>query len=245
MEDYLFLAMATFLFAGLIKGTVGIGLPTAAIGVLGQFIDPRLAITLALLPVLTANVWQAATSGAILHTLRTFWLFAVTLVGFLLVMTQFLNVLPTNVLAVLLGTMIVIFSAINLMGAMPYLPPKFDFIAQGISGTVSGIIGGLTGLWGPPMLIYFLARRTDKEEFVGAMGVLLFIGGLPLTYGYWRAGLLNASTATASALLIIPTLVGFGLGEQVRRRLSSDRFRVVLLAMFLLMGLNMVRRGLF
>lgn len=245
MPDYIWIALAAFLFAGTIKGTVGIGLPTAAIGILGQFVEPRLAISLTLLPIIAANIWQIITSGAILETLRKFWLYAVTLVGFLLLMSQFVTALSTEALSILVGVMIVAFSSINLAGAMPRLPPKYDFIGQGIAGTVSGIMGGLTGLWGPPMLAYFLARQTEKKEFVSAMGVLLFIGGIPMAFGYWHAGLLNSVTAPISALLIVPTLFGFAFGEQLRKRLDADRFRTVLLVVFLVMGLNLIRKAVF
>lgn len=244
-SDYLMIAIVAFTLAGVIKGTAGIGLPTAAIGILGQIVDPRLAIALTVLPVIAANVWQTISAGAVIETARKFWLFATTLVIFLLIMSQFVTALPTNILSLFIGVMIVTFSTINLIGVIPKLPERFDFIAQGISGVASGISGGLTGLWGPTMLIYFLARRTEKEEFVRAMGALLFIGGLPLAFGYWKAGLLNATTAPISALLIVPTLVGFGIGAQIRRRLDADRFRTLVLIMFLLMGLNMLRRALF
>lgn len=245
MPDYFLIALAAFLFAGIIKGTVGIGLPTAAIGVLGQLVEPRLAISLSILPIIAANIWQIVTSGAILETLRKFWLYALTLVVFLLATTRYVNLLPTETLAILVGVMIVAFSGVNLLGAMPPLPRKFDFAAQGIAGAVSGIMGGFTGLWGPPMLIYFLARQTEKKEFVSAMGVLLFIGGLPMAFGYWQAGLLNSTTAPLSALLVIPTLLGFGAGAELRRRLDADRFRTILLVIFLVMGLNLIRKGLF
>lgn len=245
MPDYIWIALAAFLLAGTIKGTVGIGLPTAAIGILGQFVEPRLAITITILPIIATNLWQIATSGAIVDTLKRYWLMAITLIGFMLLMSQFVATLSNDVLAILVGVMVVAFAAINLAGVLPKLPERFDTIGQAIAGTVSGIMGGLTGLWGPPLFAYFLARHTDKNEFVGAIGVLLFIGGIPMAIGYWSAGLLNTTTAPIAALLIVPSLIGFGLGAQIRKRLHADRFRTVLLVIFLLMGLNLIRRALF
>ena len=49
-EALLIIAALAFLFAGTIKGLVGLGLPTTVLGILSQFTDPRQAIALLLLP---------------------------------------------------------------------------------------------------------------------------------------------------------------------------------------------------
>ena len=59
------------------------------------------------------------------------------------------------------------------------------------------------------------------------------------------SGLLDGETAPLSAGMVVPSLIGFTLGEAIRRRLDADRFRTVVLWMFLLMGLNLIRRSLF
>ena len=40
-------------------------------------------------------------------------------------------------------------------------------------------------------------------------------------------------------------LLGFALGARLRHRLGNDRFRTLLLVMFLIVGLNLLLRALF
>jgi uncharacterized membrane protein YfcA len=57
--------------------------------------------------------------------------------------------------------------------------------------------------------------------------------------------LLGGALALASAAMVVPTIVGFTLGEWLRRRLHAARFRRAVLLLFLLLGLNLIRRSLF
>lgn len=245
MDDLLIYALAAFLIAGTIKGVVGIGLPTTSIGILSQVTDPRLAITLAIFPILVGNTWQVFRAGNVLATIKRYGVFAITLALVLLATTFVVTAIPTDILVILLGGMIVLFSITSLAFTPPFLPEKYDRIGQLVAGGIAGVSGGLTAIWAPPMVVYFLARRISKEEFVGASGVLILCGSVPLLIGYVSNGLINAQTAQLSAILVVPTLLGFSLGEFIRRKISSEKFRTLVLVIFLLMGLNLLRRALF
>ena len=245
MTELLIYAVIAFLIAGTIKGAVGIGLPTAAIGILSQFTDPRTAITLVVFPILATNTWQMLTSGKTLATVKKYKFLLISLVGVLGATTFALPYVPTDILVLALGLVVVLFALTSLISIPPFLPDRFDRFGQAASGIAAGLIGGLTSIWGPPMVIYLLARRTEKDEFVRALGVLLFLGGVPLALGFWANGLLTGPTALASASMIIPSLIGFTLGGQLRKRLDADKFRTAVLLVFLLMGLNLLRRSIF
>ena len=52
------LIAAIFLLAGLVKGTIGLGLPTVSMGLLGLLMAPAQAAAMLLVPSLVTNVWQ-------------------------------------------------------------------------------------------------------------------------------------------------------------------------------------------
>ncbi len=239
------LAFAVFLIAGTIKGTVGIGLPTAAVGMLSQFANPRLAIALVVFPLVATNLWQALRAGRFIETVKKYRVFAVSLVVVLGATTFALPYVPTSGLVTVLGLVVVIFAVSSLISHPPELPDRFDSAGQIAGGISAGIIGGLTAIWGPPMVIYLLARRTEKDEFVRALGTLLLLGGIPLVLGFFANGMLDPHLGLLSALMVIPSLLGFALGEQLRKLLEADRFRTAVLLMFLVMGLNLLRRAFF
>src|SRR2546430_14865661 len=53
-DSFLLLIAATFLLAGFIKGTLGLGLPTVAMGLLAVTIPPGQAIAIVIVPAIVA-----------------------------------------------------------------------------------------------------------------------------------------------------------------------------------------------
>lgn len=237
-------AIVVYLMAGVIKGTTGIGLPTAAIGILSQFIEPRMAISLVIFPILISNAWQVFREGKVVETFITYWRLALALM-LVLIMTTFVTArIDTEVLMLILGVVIFLFAASSLLVKPKPIPQRFDQAAQIFAGTTAGILGGLTAIWAPPIVIYLTARGVEKNDFVRVTGVLLFVGGVSLCIGFWQAGLLTSTNGLFSLGLVIPTLLGFSLGEVLRRRLNAERFRTLVLMIFLIMGLNLIRKAI-
>lgn len=244
--DQTTLAVAViFLFAGTVKGTVGIGLPTVSVGIMSQFFPPHFAIAVVVFPILFSNLWQVLRSGVGLDTLRRYWRLVSLLAVTLLITTYLTAQISTEYLLGFIGTAIVVFAVSSLAKTPPELPEGRDKSAQVITGIAAGILGGFTSIWAPPLVTYLIARRVDPEEFVRAVGLFIFIGAIPLTIGFWQTGLLNGATAPVSMAMIVPTLIGFSVGEVIRRRIHPDHFRTVLLWIFLIMGLNLLRRSIF
>ena len=94
------------------------------------------------------------------------------------------------------------------------------------------------------MVMYLLARPTDKDDFVRFTGFIILAGTAPLLAGYLTTGLLTRELAIVSVLMLLPTLGGFTLGERLRGRLSGPQFQKALLMLFCLSGLNLIRKSL-
>jgi uncharacterized membrane protein YfcA len=63
---------ATFTLAGFVKGVIGLGLPTVAIGLLAIVMTPAQAASLLVVPSLLTNVWQAM-GPALVLLVRRLW----------------------------------------------------------------------------------------------------------------------------------------------------------------------------
>jgi uncharacterized membrane protein YfcA len=237
-------ALAAFVFAGVIKGLVGIGMPTAAISVLAQFADPRLAIILVMAPGLITNTWQLWRSGKALEAFKKFAPFAIVMMLGIAFFAQFAARLPLNVLLVGIGTVIVLFVITSIV-TPPHIPERFDLATQLSFGAISGVLGGLSAIWSPAIVMYLLARNVVREMYMAATGLLVLLGSFSLIFGYWQAGALSGELAGQSAAMILPALVGYSIGEWLRNRLDSKQFKNTVLFVFFLMGLNLLRKGLF
>ena len=235
--------VAAFLFAGTIKGIIGIGLPTTALGLTTLLIEPRLAISLVLVPMLVTNVWQLYRAGDLRGALRRYWLLTlVTAIGVLA--TVFATAEANDRLLLgILGGVFLIFVAVNATAWAPRIGAAADMPAQTISGAIAGVMGGLTAVWMPPIAIYLAARDVGKEEFVRASGLFITAGSIPLAYGYAAQGFVTRETLIISFGLLVPALLGFSIGEALRGRISEARFRKVLLVFFAVIALNLIRRA--
>jgi len=101
----------------------------------------------------------------------------------------------------------------------------------------------MTAAWGPPLAMYLATKEVDKDEFIRATGFLIVIGSVPLCFSYAQLGFLNGPMAGLSAAMILPTLLGFTLGERLRAHLSPEGFRNAILIVFACLGLNLLRRA--
>ena len=80
--ETLVIVLGTFLLAGVMKGVVGLGLPTVSLAILSATLGHKEAIALILVPSLLTNVWQGLAGGAFLEIMRRLWaLFAMALLG--------------------------------------------------------------------------------------------------------------------------------------------------------------------
>ena len=238
------LITGVFIIAGIVKGTTGIGLPTAAVGMMSQVIDPRQAIAMVVFPSLLSNMWQMWRSGRVGEVLRRYWLYIVCLMSLIALVSLTLTArVETGTLVLILGCVVILFSVSSLVWQPPFLPQKYDKAGQAVAGVASGVLGGLTAIWAPAMVSYLMARRVAKDDFVAATGVMIFMGTLPLIGGFWSTGLITGASAGVSIAMVLPALAGFTVGEALRRRLDAERFRKVVLLVFLVMGLNLIRKA--
>lgn len=237
-------ATLCFIVAGVIKGTAGVGLPIVAVGLMVLYLDPRIAMSLMVFPIMFANIWQVYRGKEIIRSIRRYGLLAVVLIFSLFATTYFTPSVSTRMLVLFVGITIVIFALMNLAFNPPPVPKRFNRMGQVMAGVCAGIMGGLTAIWSPPVAAYMLVTGADKDEFVRATGLLFLVGSVPLGIGFWNNGLMTGATAVLSGLMIIPTLIGFYCGEVIRRRLNAQRFKRIVLLLFLLIGLHLIWRSI-
>ena len=240
----LWIVIAAFVAAGFVKGVAGVGLPMTAMGILTFFIDPRTAFALVFVSIILTNLFQLYRAGDVLAAATRYLPFIICMcIGIPTVLTLTSDA-PDRVLLLSLGFVVLAFVILNLSIEVPELPARHDRTAQIAFGSAAGVLGGLTSLWLPAIVIFLTAKRTQKEEFIRATALLLLIGSVPLCVVYIREGFLTGPLAMMSAGLLVPTMLGLLIGERFRNRLSEKAFRNATLILFFLVGLNLLRRGI-
>ncbi len=241
------LACAITLFAGFVKGAVGFAMPLIMIAFFSSFMTPDLALAALILSVLTTNLHQSLRFGwgpAWASAQRYWRLIAMTCAG-IVISAPFVVILPQQLLFALLGVPVMLFALIQLTGWAPTIPPRHRNGWEYGLGTVAGLYGGISGIWGPPAIVYLLAVGTEKAEMVRVLGVVFLIGAVVLLGAHLASGVLNAVTLPLSAALVVPAAAGMWLGFRLQDRLDAARFRRWTLIVLMLVALNLLRRAVF
>jgi len=243
---FLVLTVLVTAIAGFVKGSVGFGLPMIMVSGLGSILSPELALAALILPTVAANLWQALRGGvgAALAAVRHFAVYIGILLVFIAGSAQLVRVLPAQAMYLVLGVPVVIFAAMQLLGLRLHIPPERRRRAEVVLGVIAGSIGGLSGVWGPPTVAYLTAIDSTKAEQIRVQGVVYGAGAVVLLAAHLNSGVLRAETLPLSVAMLVPALVGMAVGFRVQDRLDHARFRKATLLVLVLVGLNLIRRGI-
>lgn len=245
--DATFLALAItaiFLLAGFVKGVLGMGLPTVAMGLLGALMPPAQAAALLVVPSLVTNVWQlvAGPSFAAL-TRRLAWMMVALCVG-----TWLGSGLLTSGNAKLTGTALGI--VLFLYGCTGFARFRWHVSRDSepwlspIIGFATGIITGATGVFVIPAVPYLQALGLEKEQLIQALGLSFTVSTIALALSLAGGGALQLSDAGGSLYALVPALGGMYLGQWVRLRISAETFRKFFFFGLLALGAYLALRNL-
>lgn len=238
--------IAVTLFAGFVKGSVGFGLPMIMMGGLTTFVAPQQALAALIMPAFLINFIQAFRQGwrpALASTIE-FRRFIIAVVVFIAISANFVNVIPEPVFLLILGIPIAFYAAMQLTGKTLTLKVEHRTRVEWTLGIISGLYGGVSGIWGPPLLVFLLSIGTGKTESVRVQGVVYLLGAAMLIPAHLHSGVLNQDTLPFSLVLVIPALVGQLIGMQVHDRLDQNLFRRLTQVMLVVVGLNLAREAI-
>ncbi|MDX1781844.1 MAG: sulfite exporter TauE/SafE family protein [Thalassovita sp.] len=239
-------AFMVALLAGFIKGMVGFAMPMILISGLSSIIDPQLALAGLILPTVLTNGWQSLRQGpaAAWESVKRFRIFLLVGLVAILISAQMVRLLSPQAMLLLIGVPVSIFVVIQLMGLRLRLPESGQGLIEAGIGGFAGLIGGMSGVWGPPTVLYLTALETPKTEQLRIQGVIYGLGAVALLGAHIGSGVLRSDTAVFSAALLIPALAGMWIGFKVHDRIDQTAFRRVTLIVLFVAALNLVRRGI-
>ena len=239
-------ALAITLFAGFVKGAVGFAMPLILVSAFAVFLPQKLALAGLILPTLTTNLSQAFRQGVApaVETARTYRRFLIATVICIAISAPFADAIPRWLYLLMLGLPITVFAGLQLMGRSLAIKLQHRDRAEWGLGVIGGLYGGVSGIWGPPLLVFLLSTGADKLQMIRAQGVVFLIGAVMLLAAHLTTGVANAQTLGFSAALCGPALIGLFIGYRVQDRLDQGRFRRWTQGLLVLTGLNMVRLAL-
>ncbi len=92
-------------------------------------------------------------------------------------------------------------------------------------GTLSGVMGGLFGMQGPPAVLYFLAASADKHSYMAMAQAYFLFGNLSMTLFRAQHGFLTVRVGEMWLYGLAAVLAGTWIGSMVFRRISAPLLR--------------------
>ncbi|MEZ5844492.1 MAG: sulfite exporter TauE/SafE family protein [Hyphomicrobiaceae bacterium] len=238
------LIAGAFFLAGLVKGTIGLGLPVVVTAVLAAPLGLKTAVALLVVPGFLTNVWQGLVGGRFWELIRRLWpMLAAAVVG-IAFGVKALKIADGRMLVALLGTILIVYASIALIRAEMPAPGRHERVLSIPIGAVSGFLFGLMGSYMVPGVLYVQAMRLGRDAFVQALGITFCVISLTLGISLGAERMIGGEHVAVSAAALLPTIVGMLVGQRLRRHLDEARFRRLFFVGLVVSGAFMIARTL-
>jgi uncharacterized membrane protein YfcA len=211
----IFAIVATFVFAGLVKGLIGLGLPTLAMGLLGLVMPPAQAAALLIAPALVTNFWQLAAGRAFWLLVRRLWLMMAGVCVGTWLGAGFLAEGAVEHTRLAIAVVLLLYSCMGLLDLRLRVSPRAEPWLSPVVGLTTGVLTGATGIFVVPAVPYIQALGLNKDELVQALALAPTVSAIALGVSLADRGSLGWSLAMASGLAVVPALLGMYCGQVV------------------------------
>jgi len=234
------LVMGTFLLAGTVKGVIGLGLPTVAMGLLGLAMLPAQAAALLIIPSTVTNLWQLAFGGHLQPLIKRLWpVLLMVAIGTALGSVA-LGMSGGQGMTRALGAALLLYALTGLFMPSFRVPSRYEVWLGPLCGLITGVITSATGVFVIPAVAYLQALGLERNQLVQALGLSFTVSTLALAGVLFCNGALGSNELGTSLLALIPALLGMWLGQFLRQRISAQTFKRVFFVGMGALGLHLV-----
>ena len=229
-----------FMFAALAHGSIGFGFPMVATPLLALVTDLQTAIVLTLVPTTLTNLISIASEGKALQALRKHLPLALYAMLGSAIGTQVLIVSGSELFKILLAVAIMGYLVIDKFRvplAWVETKPGLSKLLFGIS---AGILGGLTNVMAPILIIYSLESKLEKAEIVQSLNLCFLLGKIVQLVLFSLSGNFSLSELTLSSMMLLVVFLALYIGFKIKRRLHKELYIKALRVFLLILALNLL-----
>jgi hypothetical protein len=229
-----------FALAGLVKGVVGLGLPTVAMGLLVVFMPPAQAAAVLVIPSLVTNIWQLAAGPRFAAAAKRF---ATMMAGIFVGTFMGVGILTGDAVALAngaLGAVLAIYGVLSLLAVRFDVAPHRERWLSPAVGLVTGVLTGATAIFAVPAVPYFSSLRLGREDLIQTLGLSFTVSTIALALALAARGVFELELGIASTLAIVPAVAGMWAGQRLRQHIHPEIFRRWFLAALVVLGIYML-----
>lgn len=244
IDPTLIFVSVVFVLAGLVKGVVGLGLPTVSMGLLATVMSPVHAAGILLLPSLVTNVWQMCAGPALGVVIRRLWPMMLAVCAGTWAGLGLMTGTSARLGTTLLGAALALYAITGLSALRLPAAKAQESILSPVVGAITGLMAAATGVFVIPAVPYLQqAIGLEKEELVQALGLSFTVSTLALAVNVGIEGGFQISMGNDTIVAVALACVGMWIGQLIRERMSPTTFRRGFFISLLLLGLYLVVRS--
>lgn len=103
-----------------------------------------------------------------------------------------------------------------------------------------GILGGLFGVGGPPLVLYYLATTDTKEKYLGTTQMFFLLNNMYDFGGRLASGMVTTQVFHYGLMAIGTTLLGLWIGRSIFRRIDGEMLKKIVYAVMFFDGWYML-----
>ena len=239
----IFIIILAVLGGGLVKGTLGFGMPMVALPIIAFVLPATTAMMLLCAPILLTNFLQIKFKEGV-TSYRFLPMFVSLIIG-LIIGARLILEININTITQIIALSIIFAALVNCFGIkIENINKSWEKTITILIGFGSGILGGLSTFYGPPMLAYLVAANLPKEKFIRTVSTMYFIGSFPLYGSLIYYGFATKQDLIVSVALIIPAFIAQQLGTKIRDKINQKQFRICVLTTLIVLGFSLLIKTL-
>jgi uncharacterized membrane protein YfcA len=232
------LAYIFFVYAlcGVIKGSIGFGMPTVSISLLAFVLDIKIIIALILIPTLIVNIYQLSRGGNFIKIIKETKFFLIFSTVFIYPGAYLLKTLDSSYIILFIALILISNSALYLLKINIKIPFHDKSITQIIVGSLNGVVIGMTSIYTMPLVFLLQSLNYNKNTTIQFLGIAFFLYPLGQLISFANFNLLSKEIIINSTIILIPIFFGLIIGQKLRQKISEDLFQKFFYIMLLFMG---------
>ena len=240
--NFILIIFLIFTLAGLIKGVIGVGLPTVSLALLSFILDIKESIAIVLIPIILTNFYQMIDGKYlkdIIKDTKYFLVFSIISIapGFLLLV--YFN---SKIILGILSLLLILNSIISLSKNTIKIEKPKNILNQIWIGILPGFSTGVCSIYTMPLVLMLLSLNYTKDKIIQFMGITFFLFSSIQIILFYSQAMINTKILTYSIFSIIPIFAGLVIGNLIRKRISETVFKNLFNSMLLIMGLVIFAR---
>jgi uncharacterized membrane protein YfcA len=247
-SEFLIVTLAV-LGSAIIKNGVGIGAGIFLLPFLSLVFPPKLALGLGAPAMLVSDLVGVRNYWREWNGKELFLLLPPAFLG-IIIGALIVKIIPGEIFRLVVGVIAVTFSCYHLAKraisgrnkTTTPIPAMNDTSKYQTSlfGFFGGIASTVTHAGGMVLSIYLLQKPIDKRQFVGTFVLFFSIVNFLKLFTYTRIGIISIESILLVTLVSPVIIVGGFLGDLLNRKFSQEWFRMIVLAIILIIGIRLL-----